>query len=225
MPMTSDVQTTTREKLLDATAEVLAGEGLTAVSARSIATRAEVNQALVFYHFGSVAELVEESLRRSADLAVGTYRNRFDDVTSFTELIELGREVHRAERERGNVARMAQVMAGAQNDETLARAGRYAIDLLTRQLENVLNRLLAGSALRGLVDPADLARAVAAAFIGLELYEDVDPEGASSALAVLESLGGLLELVDGLGPVKARAVRGQVRKATKSRATRQSAGA
>lgn len=215
----------TRSRIIDAAVQTIKERGFAATSARAIAATGGFNQALVFYHFGSVAELVEESLRRSADLAVGTYRNRFDDVTSFTELIELGREVHRAERERGNVARMAQVMAGAQNDETLARAGRYAIDLLTRQLENVLNRLLAGSALRGLVDPADLARAVAAAFIGLELYEDVDPEGASSALAVLESLGGMLELVDGLGPVKARAVRGQVRKATKSRATRQSAGA
>jgi AcrR family transcriptional regulator len=215
---------TTREKLLDATGEVLASDGLSAVSARSIAARAEVNQALVFYHFGSVAELVEESLRRSADLAVGTYRNRFDDVTSFTELLELGREVHRAERERGNVARMAQVMAGAQGDETLARAGRYAIDLLTRQLEGVLNRLLASSPLRGLVDPSDLARAVAAAFIGLELYEGVDPDGASSALGVLESLGGMLELVDGLGAVGSRAVRGQVRKANKARSTKRSAG-
>jgi AcrR family transcriptional regulator len=210
---------TTRDKLLDATGEVLADGGLSAVSARTIARRAEVNQALVFYHFGSVAELVEESLRRSADLAVGTYRNRFDDVTTFTELLELGREVHRAERERGNVARMAQVMAGAQGDETLARAGRYAIDLLTRQLENVLNRLLATSPLRGLVEPADLSRAVAAAYIGLELYEGVDPDGASSALGVLASLGGLIELVDGLGPVRSRAVRSQVRKATKTRTT------
>lgn len=211
---------TTREKLLDATAEVLAERGLTAVSARSIAAQADVNQALVFYHFGSVADLVEESLRRSADLAVGTYRNRFDDVTSFTELLELGREVHRAERERGNVARMAQVMAGAQGDETLARAARYAIDLLTRQLENVLNRLLSKSPLRDLVEPADLARAVAAAYIGLELYEGVDADGADSALRVLASLGGLIELVDGLGPVRSRAVRSQMKKATRARTTK-----
>jgi AcrR family transcriptional regulator len=202
----------------------LRDKGIAGTSARSIAAAAGVNQALVFYHFGSVAELVEESLRRSADLAVGTYRNRFDDVTSFTELLELGREVHRAERERGNVARMAQVMAGAQGDETLARAGRYAIDLLTRQLENVLNRLLATSPLRGLVEPADLARAVAAAYIGLELYEGVDPDGASSALGVLASLGGLIELVDGLGPVRSRAVRSQVKKAAKGRTATRKAG-
>ena len=53
---------TTRDKLLDAAAEMLATEGLTGLSARTVAARAGVNQALVFYHFGSVAELVESAL-------------------------------------------------------------------------------------------------------------------------------------------------------------------
>jgi AcrR family transcriptional regulator len=203
----------TRDKLLEAAADVLTREGLAGLSARTVAARAGVNQALVFYHFGSVAELVEAALRRSADLAVATYRNRFDDVASFTELLTLGRELHTAERDRGNVAQMAQVMSGALGDETLARAGRYAMAQWTRQLETVLGRLLADSPLRGLVDPAGLARAVGASFLGLELYEGVDPEGATSAMAALESLGHLLEMVDGLGPVGTRAVRGQVRKA------------
>ncbi len=211
---------TTREKLLDAAGDMLATEGLTGLSARTVAARAGVNQALVFYHFGSVAELVEAALRRSADLAVATYRNRFDDVTSFTDLLTLGRELHATERERGNVAQMAQVMSGALRDETLARAGRYALAQWTRQLEGVLGRLLAGSPLRGLVEPAGLARAVAASFLGLELYEGIDPEGATSALAALESLGSLMEMVDGLGPVGTRAVRSQVRKAGRTSAKR-----
>ena len=173
---------TTRDRLLDAAGEMLATEGLTGLSARTVAARAGVNQALVFYHFGSVAELVEAALRRSADLAVATYRNRFDDVTSFTDLLTLGRELHATERDRGNVAQMAQVMSGALRDETLARAGRYALAQWTRQLEVVLGRLLAGSPLRGLVEPAGLARAVAASFLGLELYEGVDPEGATTAM-------------------------------------------
>ena len=210
----------TPDKLLAAAAEMLATEGLTGLSARSVAARAGVNQALVFYHFGSVAELVEAALRRSADLAVATYRNRFDDVTSFTELLTLGRELHATERDRGNVAQMAQVMSGALRDATLARAGRYALTQWTRQIEVVLGRLLAGSPLRGLVEPAGLARAVAASFLGLELYEGVDPEGATSAMAALESLGNLLEMVDGLGPVGTRAVRGQVRKAARTAAKR-----
>jgi AcrR family transcriptional regulator len=216
--------TSTRDKLLDAAAEVLRTEGLSALSARSVAARAGVNQALVFYHFGSVAELVETALRRSADLAVATYRNRFDDVASFTELLVLGRELHAAERDRGNVAQMAQVMSGALADDTLARAGRYALEQWTRQIETVLGRLLADSPLRGLVEPAGLARAVGASFLGLELYEGVDPVGAASAMGALESLGNLLEMVDGLGPVGTRAVRSQIRKAGRTTTPSKRAG-
>jgi AcrR family transcriptional regulator len=51
----------TREKLLAAAVETVWRDGLGASSARSIAARAGVNQALIFYHFGSVSELVEQA--------------------------------------------------------------------------------------------------------------------------------------------------------------------
>ena len=45
----------TRAKLLSAAAEALRVDGVAGLSARSIATRAGVNQALIFYHFKTVA--------------------------------------------------------------------------------------------------------------------------------------------------------------------------
>ena len=83
------------------------------------------------------------------------------------------------------------------SDETLARAGRYRVGAV-----DAPDRGRAGPAPGGqhrcaaLVEPAGLARAVAASFLGLELYEGVDPDGATSAMAALESLGNLLEMVD-----------------------------
>ncbi len=204
---------TTPDKLLDAAAAILAGEGLTGVSARAVAARAGVNQALVFYHFGSVSDLLEAAVRRSVDLAVASYRDRFSDVGSVAELLTLGRDLHRTERSRGNVAQMAHVMAGAQGDETLARAGRYAMQQWTGEIEVVLARLLRGSPLEGVVPPDGLARAVAAGSIGLELYAGVDARGADSALDALEAMASLVGLIEGLGPVATRAVRGRVRKA------------
>jgi AcrR family transcriptional regulator len=204
---------TTRDKLLSSAAGLLATDGLAGVSARAIAGRAEVNQALVFYHFGSVAELLEAAVRRSVDLAVESYRDRFADVASVAELLALGRDLHRTERRRGNVAQMAQVMAGAQRDEALARVGRYAMQRWTSELEAVLGRVLPGSAVDGLVDPAGLARAVAAGFIGLELYDGVDHRGAESALGALDALGVLIGAVEDLGPVATRAVRARARRA------------
>ena len=158
---------TTRDKLLDAAAVALAEDGVAGVSARSVAARAEVNQALVFYHFGSVADLLAAAVRRSVDTAVASYRDLFSDVASLGELLAVGRELHEAERRAGNVLQMAQVMAGALRDKRLAGAGRYAMDRWAGEVEAVLydgvDPDAAGAALASL----DAIGALVAAFDGL----------------------------------------------------------
>jgi AcrR family transcriptional regulator len=213
---------TTREKLLDAAASALAEDGVAGVSARTVAARAEVNQALVFYHFGSVAGLLDAAVRRSVDLAVASYRDRFSDVTTLAELLSLGRDLHEAEQRAGNVLQMAQVMAGALRDETLAGAGRYAMDRWSSEVEIVLSRVLPATPLAGLVEPSALARAVAAAFIGLELYDGVDPDAAASALASLDAIGALVSAFDTLPPLAVRAVRNRARRSVARSAARRS---
>src|SRR5919112_1687436 len=149
---------TTRDRLLEAAARALAEDGVAAVSARTLAARAQVNQALIFYHFGSVSGLLDAAVRRSVDLAVASYRARFSEVSSLGELLSVGRDLHEAEKRAGNVQQMAQVMAGAMRDETLARAGRYAMERWAAELEAVLSRVLKPTPLHGLVDPRGLGR-------------------------------------------------------------------
>jgi AcrR family transcriptional regulator len=214
----------TRARLLEAAADTVREDGVAAASARIIAARAGVNQALVFYHFGSVAGLLDAAVRRSVDLAVASYRDRFSDVTTLAELLSLGRDLHEAEKRAGNVLQMAQVMAGALRDETLAGAGRYAVDRWSTEVEVVLGRVLPATPLAGLVEPGALARAIAAAFIGLELYDGVDPDGAASALASLDAIGALVSAFDTLPPLAVRAVRNRARRsAARAAAARRSA--
>lgn len=203
---------TTKDRLLVAAAAALAEDGVAGVSARTVASRAQVNQALVFYHFGSVSALLEAAVRRSVDLALASYRDRLADISTLAELLTVGRALHETERRSGNVAQMAQVMAGAMRDETLAEAGRYAMDRWSAEVEHVLARVLPSSPLQGLVDPAGLARTVAAGFIGLELYDAVDPESAEAALASLDTLGALVSAFDVLPPLAVRAVRNRARR-------------
>lgn len=208
----------TKARLLTATAETLREIGIAGLSARTIAARAGVNQALIFYHFNTVAELVDAAVRVSADARVDFYRQRFAAVRSVPELLDAGRELHERETELGNVAMMAQLMAGAQQDKTLAAAARYAIDRWVTEIERVLTRLLKGSPLAGVADPKGLARAVSASFIGLELYDGVDREGALAALDALQRLSVLVEVMDDLGPVAHRALRRRVRRKGADRA-------
>jgi AcrR family transcriptional regulator len=202
----------TKSRLLSAAADTLRESGIAGLSARTIAARADVNQALIFYHFITVAELVDAAVRASVDTRVEFYRDRFATVGSLAELLEAGRELHERETELGNVAMMAQLMAGAQQDKTMAAAARYAVDRWVTEIETVLTRLLSGSPLAEVADANGLARAVSASFIGLELYDGVDRDGALAALDALQRLGVLVEVMDDLGPVAQRALHRRVRR-------------
>ncbi len=205
--------TDTRTRLLGAAIETLRAEGIAGLSARTIATRAEANQALVFYHFKTVSGLVDAAVRASVDESVEFYRRRFAEVTSLVQLLVAGRELHERERATGNVAVMAQLMAGAQRDPTLRNTASYAMRAWNAEIETVVRRLLAGSPLADVADPHGLARAISASFLGLELYEGVDASGAHAALDAIERLGVLIEVVDDLGPVARRAMKSRMRRA------------
>ena len=202
----------TRQKLIDGALETVRSHGIAGVSARTVAAAAGVNQALVFYHFGSMDDLLSEACQVATTAAVDRYRAAFAAVGSLRELLDVGRFVHEQERAQGNVAVLAQLLAGAQTDEKLATATGRALSLWVAEVEAVLRRLLKDSALADVADPEGLARAVSAAFVGLELFEGVDPAGAAAALTALERLGVVMEAVDDLGPVARRAVRARLRR-------------
>ncbi|MGW7047469.1 TetR/AcrR family transcriptional regulator [Streptomyces avermitilis] len=207
---------TTKTKLLEGALRALSEQGIAKTSARTIAAAAGVNQALVFYHFGSVDELLAAACRHGAEQVVARYRARLDEVATLAELLALGREMHEQEKAEGHVAMLGQLLAGAQTQPRLAPATAAGLDLWIAEIEKVLTRVLTPTPLGEFADPAGLARAVAASFVGIELYEGVDAEGAGAALAALDQLALLLSALEDLGPVAQRAVRHTLRRATRS---------
>lgn len=207
----------TKQRLIDGALQAIRTHGIAGVSARTVAACAGVNQALVFYHFGTVDDLLATACHTATAQRVKNYRDRFATVESLRELLDLGRDLHAEESEQGNVAVLAQLLAGAQTDKRLTSPVQAALRLWTDEIESALRRLLDGSPLADLTDPAGLASAVSAAFIGLELYEGVDPSGATAALDALERLAVLADVVEDLGPLARRALRSRTRRGKPSR--------
>ncbi|GLX04442.1 TetR family transcriptional regulator [Microbispora sp. NBRC 16548] len=203
----------TRTRLLEGALETLRTQGIAGASARAIASTAGVNQALVFYHFGSVDDLLAAALRHGSEQRVAVYRARFAAVNSLKELLDLGRSLHADEREAGSLAVLAQMLAGSQMDDKLAPATAAGLGMWVAEVEDVLHRVLAGTPLAEFVDVAGLARATAAAFVGLELYEGVDKDGAERAFDSVEQLAGLVAVLEDMGPLVRRTVRARLRKA------------
>ncbi|MFI9616599.1 TetR/AcrR family transcriptional regulator [Streptomyces sp. NPDC052023] len=205
----------TKTKLLEGALRTLTEQGIAKTSARTIAATAGVNQALVFYHFGSVDELLAAACRYGAEQAVSRYRLRIASVASLSELLAVGREIHDHERQNGHVALLGQLLAGAQTHPTLAPATAAGLDLWITEIEKALTRVLADTPFGEFTDPRGLARAVAASFVGVELYEGVNPQGATAALDALEQLGALVAALEALGPVAQRAIRHHLRRTTR----------
>ncbi|WP_433128530.1 TetR/AcrR family transcriptional regulator [Micromonospora sp. CA-240977] len=205
----------TKQRLLDGTIAAIREHGIAGVSARTIAAAAGVNQALVFYHFGSVDDLLTAACRVSTAERVEHWSARLASAGSLRDLLAVGRELHDEERQLGNVSFLAQMLAGAQADQRLAVPTAAALQLWVDEIEAVLRRLLAGSPFAEVADVPGLARAVSAAFIGLELYDGVDRVGADRAMAALDQLALLLEIVDDLGPIARRALQAKVNRAVR----------
>lgn len=203
----------TRAKLLEGALETLRAQGIAGASARSIAAAAGVNQALVFYHFGSVHELLAAAVRHGAQQRAATYRERLGSVTSLRELLDLGRSLHADELAADNVAVLAQMLAGAQTDARLGPATAAGLGLWVAEIEAVLGRILGNGPLAEFVDLGGLARAAAAAFVGLELYEGVDAGGADRAIGALEQLATLTTTLEDLGPVARKMINRRTPKA------------
>jgi AcrR family transcriptional regulator len=211
------MSTDTRTRLMEGTIEALKTQGIAGVSARTIAAAAGVNQALVFYHFGSVDELLTATCLWSTQQQVAEYREKFATVGSLRELQTVGRAMHAQERAAGNVTVLAQLLAGAQTNAAINAATRDSFALWVEEIELTLHRLLADSPLGEVADVPGLARAISASFIGMELYAGVDPEGVETAFAALDQLGAVLEYLDELGPTARRAVRAAVRRTVKKK--------
>lgn len=206
----------TREKLLEGALRTLTEQGIAKASARNIAAAAGVNQALVFYHFGSVDDLLAQACRHGTEQRVARYRDRLAGIDSLAGLLAFGREMHEEERDAGHVAVLGQLLAGAQTQARLAVATAAGLALWIEEIEKVLTRVLSASPLGEFTDPVGLARAVGASFVGLELYEGVDAEGTERALAALEQLALLVSAVEELGPLAQRAVRHRLRRSARA---------
>jgi AcrR family transcriptional regulator len=208
----------TRPMLLNAALRTIGEHGFAGASARTIAAAAGQNQALVFYHFGTVNDLIAEACRVSTEQRIALYREEFDAANTFAELLAVGRRVHVTEHAEGNVAVLAQLLAGARGNEVVGAAVADAINLWVVEVEKTLRRVLADSPLEPLVDLGGLARSISAGFVGIELLEGIDPEGAARALGSLEQLAvlteSLLTELDNLGPVTSRLVKRKLKPLT-----------
>ncbi|MHB1855603.1 MAG: TetR family transcriptional regulator [Acidimicrobiales bacterium] len=188
-----------RQALLDAALGSLVEDGFAATSARSIATRVGCAQGLVFYHYGTVTNLLLAALDAACGQRLETYRQLVDECGAVEALLAgAGPEIEHDLRS-GVLAALAQLVAGAAAnpglaDELDARLAPW------RQLLIEVARAQAPGYLRALVSPEALARSLLALLLGLGLLGQLDGQvrGAAGVFANSRPLGQLLGRLTGV---------------------------
>jgi len=189
------IEVSTKQRIIDAALETLRTQGIAGTSARAIATTGEFNQALVFYHFGSVNRLLIDAAATSSAAQVAKYQEAAGEAKSLTDLVEIARRLHADDQQSGSVTVVTQMMAAAVSDPEMGKAVLDGFQGWIGLVEKALRQALAGTALESLIPNRQAAYAIAAVFLGIELLERLDPEQAE-AEEVFDAMGSLAALFE-----------------------------
>src|ERR1700677_1829951 len=103
----------TRRLLVEAAITTLKEDGYAGASARTIAERAGVNQGLIFYHFGSVANLLLAALDSVSAQRMEHYGQTVAETANAAQLVDVARGIFSEDLDAGYVTVLVEMIAGA----------------------------------------------------------------------------------------------------------------
>jgi AcrR family transcriptional regulator len=186
----------TRAALVSAAIEALGDVGFAGASAREIAGRAGCNQALVFYHFGSVTELLLAALDDVSARRLAAYADMLESAGTLTDLIVSARAIFSEDLDAGHVAVLVEMITGAQSTPGLGEQVATRLAPWRDFAESAVRKAVTGSPVAMLLPAKELAHGVVAGFLGLELLATLDGDRAA-ALALFDRarlIAGLLDM-------------------------------
>ncbi len=187
----------TRDALIRGAIDALKERGFAGASAREIARRAGCNQGLVFYHFGSVTNLLLAALDEVSATRHAQYQAAVDRAHGLGELVDAAEEVFEEDLDAGHIAVLAEMIAGASATPGLAPEVAARIAPWRQFASEALDGVLSDTPLSSVIEPAIAAHAVVALYLGLEMLAHLDGDR-TAALALFARARELAVLVQAL---------------------------
>jgi AcrR family transcriptional regulator len=173
--------------MIAATLETLKEEGFAGASSRAIARRGSFNQALVFYHFGSLDGLLLAALDATSAERLARYREAVAGAASADELIALMAQIYNEDRASGHLTVVSQMVAGSLARRELAPEVRARMEPWLEFAEQTIARFV------GPTLAPDLALAAVTFYFGVNLLSVLDPERMDGLFARTAELAPLLQ--------------------------------
>lgn len=168
----------TRELLVDAAVISLIKDGFVGASARSIAEKAELNQGLIFYHFGSVTNLLLAALDKVSADRMATYSAAVAEAATPSELVNVAARIFKNDLDAGYVKVLVEMIAGAGSSAELRTEVAARIQPWFAFTQEALDGAFPSSGLADILPTGDIAYAVVAMYLGLELLTHLEGDDA-----------------------------------------------
>ena len=188
----------TRAGLIRGAIDALSDAGYAGASAREIARRAGCNQALIFYHFGSVDGLLLAALDEVSTVRLTKYQAAVQRSGTLSDLVKTARSVFDEDLDRGYVAVLAAMIAGAQSSPALGAEVAARLAPWRAFAAESLQPFVDGTPLAGMIRGEEIAHAIVALYLGLEMLASLDGDRAA-ALALFDRAQRAASLLDMLG--------------------------
>jgi AcrR family transcriptional regulator len=188
----------TRRRIIEATLETLKAEGFAEASSRAIARTGGFNPALIFYHFGSLDELLLAALDETSARRLARYHEAIAEAETVEELVAAAAQVYAEDRESGHITVVAQMIAASIARPELAPAMVSRMEPWIEVAEEGLRKALARLDVPEFVPVRELAYAFVTFYLGVNLltHLDEDRTRTDALFARMTTLGPLLSLLE-----------------------------
>ncbi len=178
----------TRNRIIQAALATVRTEGLVGASARAIARTGDFNQALLFYHFGSIEDLLIESLDWANTRRMEHFSPQFEAAEDLVDLVDLAYELYVSDVHDYQSAIVA-IVAGWPASSEVGRRVMEVIAPWDALVQRTLHRCVEGSSFVKLMPAPDLTFGLVSLLLGVEINRrfDRDDERTKSLFAALRS--------------------------------------
>lgn len=187
----------TKARIIQATLTTLTREGVVGASARAIARTGDFNQALIFYHFGSVDNAIVAAVSEMGSRRVEKHQGELEQATSLLELVRIARRLHQDAETTENMSVLVQAFAGAAGKDEMGPQLYVALEPWSEMMAATLDRVIGQSPIAQISSSREIADALRALFLGIEVIDDLD-SSRRHAESMFDSMEALAELLDSL---------------------------
>ncbi len=182
----------TRNLIVESALESLREDGFAGTSARTIARRGGFNQALIFYHFGTLDDLLLAALDRTSSERMQRYRSVLAEAKTLPDKIASATKLYREDLKSGHITVLSEMIAGSLSRPDL---GPQIVERMEPWIDFAMEALrepLSATGLESVIPARTAAYAVVALYLGIDLLSHLEEDNARTE-ALLEVAGRLSE--------------------------------